>query len=747
MGLFEDFNGLPPDASYEWYRHTGNWQNRLIHGESARVMASLAQREGLAGQVQMIFFDPPYGIGFKSNFQVAVRQRETKENRQGLPADPKMIRAFRDTYERGIDSYLDQMLEKLTLARDLLTESGSIFVQIGDENVHRIAVLLDEVFGHENRVATIPFATTSGAASKTLPSVADFLLWYAKDRLQVKYRQLYEPLSRLEKVEFMSSYVMLEEADGRTRKLTKAERRNPDLLPGGTRLYQRIGLTSQGRSTTGRSEPYVWKGHPYECPSARHWAVSMEGLDRLAELGRLDSAGPGSRLRWKRYEDEVPGRRTNNIWSQQSYPSDKRYVVQTAEAVIQRCMLMSTDPGDLVFDPTCGAGTTAQVAENWGRRWITCDTSTVAVAVARQRFTTALYAFWTIKVHGRRDSSRYDPAAGFVYERIPYMAPAQLAYDRQPEYTELVDRPEETRGVIRVCSPFTVESETPYAWIPISRLDGDAIADARAQQATASGVFAKRVTDTLLQTGINDTLSAGTIEVHEIEPWPGKPGSLVTHKARCTWAGSSDRDAAVMIAAEDVTVTAAMLTAAATEAPRQIHGAQLLIAAAFAFDPATTDDTQIGRVSVLRVMMNRDLQIGEFDPDRGSEAFVMLAEPDLGITTGSDDQIQVELRGFDTFNPRTGGLDSGTASDVACWMIDTDHDGHSFFARRIHFPNAANDRQVKRLKKALGRGIDQLRWDATFSTKSAPFPLPKSGKIAIKIITETGIEMTVTRDP
>ena len=742
-GLFEDFNGLPPDASYEWYRHTGNWQNRLIHGESARVMASLAQREGLAGQVQMIFFDPPYGIGFKSNFQVAVRRRETKENREGLPADPKMIRAFRDTYERGIDSYLDQMREKLTLARDLLTDSGSVFVQIGDENVHRMAVVLDEVFGHENRIATIPFATTSGAATNTLPSIADFLLWYAKDGPQVKYRQLYEPLSRIEMIDFMSSYAMVEEADGTTRKLHKAERQNPSLLPSDARLYQTVGLTSQGRSATGRSEPYVWKGHRYECPSARHWAVSMDGLDRLAELGRLDSAGPGSRLRWKRYEDEIPGRRTNNVWSQQSYPSDKRYVVQTAETVIGRCMLMSTDPGDLVLDPTCGAGTTAVVAENWGRRWITCDTSTVAVAVARQRLTTAVHPFWRIEDESHSEASRYDPAAGFVCERIPYVSASRLAYDLPPEYIELVDQPEETRGLVRVCSPFTVESETPYAYIPLSQIEESE--DARSQQATASGAFVERVIDTLLQTGINGTLSTATIEVHEIEPWPGKPGSLVTHKARCSAKGLSEQDAAVMIAAEDVTVTPAMLTAAATEAPRQIHGTQLLIAAAFSFDPATTDDTQIGRVRVLKVMMNRDLQIGELDPDRQSEAFVMLAEPDLGITIDREGQVQVELRGFDTFNPRTGGLDSGTAQDVACWMIDTDHDGHSFFARAIHFPNAANDRQVKRLKKALGRGIDQLRWDATFSTKSTPFPPPKSGQIAIKIITETGIEMTVTR--
>ena len=659
-----------------------------------------------------------------------------------------MIRAFRDTYERGIDSYLDQMLEKLTLARDLLTESGSIFVQIGDENVHRMAVLLDEVFGHENRVATIPFATSGSASSKTLPSVADFLLWYAKDRPQVKYRQLYEPLDRRGLLESWTFAAMLELADGSTRNLTTDERRDPDNLPPGARLYRRERLTSQGRSTTGRSEPYYWNDVRYDCPDTRQWAVSMEGMDRLATLNRLDGTGHNGRLHWKLYEDEFPGRRTNNIWHRYLNERNKRYVVQTAETVIERCLLMSTDAGDLVLDPTCGSGTTAQTAERWGRRWITCDTSTVAVAVARQRLTTAIHPFWKVSQSEPQASvsSRTDPAAGFMYERVRHASAARLAYDSPPEYIHLVDRPEETRGVVRVCSPFTVESETPYAFMPVSQFDGDGMDHAKVQQATASGVLVERVMDTLLRTGINDTLSASMIEIHGIEPWPGKPGSLVTHKARCSARGASEQDAAVMITAEDVTVTPAMLTAAASEAPRQIHGAELLIAAAFAFDPATTDDTQIGRVRVLRVMMNRDLQIGELDPDRHSEAFVMLAEPDLAITTESDSRFQVELLGFDTFNPRTGSLDSGTAQDVACWMIDTDHNGDSFFARRIHFPNAADDRQVKRLKRALGRGIDQLRWDATFSTTSAPFPPPKSGQIAVKIITETGIEMTVTRE-
>ncbi len=298
--------------------------------------------------------------------------------------------------------------------------------------------------------------------------------------------------------------------------------------------------------------------------------------------------------------------------------------------------------------------------------------------------------------------------------------------------------------MVRVCSPFTVESETPYAYLPPSEVEGVTSGDTGTQRATAEGAFVERVIDTLLETGINDTLSASTIEVREIEPWPGRPGSLITHKARCSGAGSSAQDAAVMIAAEDVTVTPAMLRSSAAEAARQVHGAELLIAAAFAFDPATTDDMQIGRVRVLRVMMNRDLQIGELHPDRRSEAFVMLGEPDLEIITDPDGQLQVEVLGFDTFNPRTGGLDSGSARDIACWMIDTDHDDLSFYARRIHFPNAHNDRQVKRLEKALGRGIDRLRWDAAFSNRSALFPPPESGKIAVKIITETGIEMTVT---
>ena len=548
--LFDDFNGLPsPDAAYEWYEHAGNWQNRLIHGESARVMASLAERERLSGRVQMIFFDPPYGIGFKSNFQVSTRNRETAEGRKGLPCDTRTIRAFRDTYDRGIHSYLDQMLEKLTLCRELLTESGSIFVQIGDENVHRMAVALDEVFGHENRVATIPFVTSGSSSTRTLPSVADFLLWYAKDRTQVKYNQLYEPLSRAQKVEHMSSYAMVELRDGSTRSLTRDEEVDPEThLPDRARLYRRMPLASPGTSTTGRSEPYHWRGHDWPCPLGEHWRVSMDGMDRLAELGRLDAAGAGSTLGWKRYESEVPGRRIHNVWSRQMSPSDKRYVVQTADSVIERCLLMSTDPGDLVFDPTCGGGTTAVAAETWGRRWITCDTSPVAVAISRQRLTTATFDYWTLAdsaegaaaeaelsglpaCQGPAEGWGHDPARGFVYERVPAVSAGSLAYDENPPSTLLVNQPRRTSGVVRVTSPFTVESESPWSHVPFDDAGNGSLGEAVAATAVEHAEFVGTVIEALKRSPIHAAPAsgrAGALHISEIEPWPGSR-DLVSH--------------------------------------------------------------------------------------------------------------------------------------------------------------------------------------------------------------------------
>ena len=765
--LFDDFNGLPsPDAAYEWYEHAGNWQNRLIHGESARVMASLAERERLSGRVQMIFFDPPYGIGFKSNFQVSTRNRETADNRKGLPCDTRTIRAFRDTYDRGIHSYLDQMLEKLTLCRELLTESGSIFVQIGDENVHRMAVALDEVFGHENRVATIPFVTSGSSSAATLPSVADFLLWYAKDRSEVKYRQLYEPLTRAEKVAHASFHAMVQLVDGSTRPLSDEERSDPDsCLPTGARVYQRMPLSSPGTSTTGRSDLYRWRGLDWACPPGEQWRVSMDGMDHLAELGRLDAAGPTSLLRWRRYEDEIPGHRTNNVWHRKMSATDKRYVVQTADTVIERCMLMATDPGDLVFDPTCGGGTTALVAEIWGRRWITCDTSPVAVAIARQRLTTATFDYWTLADSAEGAAAEaelsglpgcqepperwgHDPARGFVYERVPTVSAGSLAYDENPPSTLLVNQPKRTSGVVRVTSPFTVESESPWSHVPFDENGSGSSREPIAATPVEHANFAGTVIEALKRSPIHAAAAggrAGDLHISEIEPWPGSR-DLVSHLITYTVGEKGvERRAGLVIAPEDATVTAAMIRKAALDTAQSIHNADLAIIVGFEFAPDTGDD-KIGRVGVVRVRMHRDLQIRDLKDDEQHRAFVILGQPDIQIHDEPDGQVSVELLGYDTYDPATGGTKPGGPNDVACWMLDTAYDGTSFFARRIHFPNAQDDRQLKRLRAQLGRSLDQIRWNATLSVKSAPFEKPPEAKIAIKIITTTGTEMSLVTD-
>ena len=624
--LFRDFNGLPsPDAAYEWYQHAANWSNRLIHGEAARVMASLLARENMAGRVQMIYFDPPYGVGYRSNFQVSVKQSDrTPESAEGRPLDTRTIRAFRDTYERNIHSYLDLTREKLSLMRELLADSGSLFMQIGDENVHRAAVLLDEVFGAENRVATIPYVTSGSSSAKTLPSVADFLLWYAKNSEQVKYRQLYEQLDRRGILDLWTWAARVEMPDRSTRPLTPEERGDPDKgLPEGANLCAWMPLVSPGTSTTGRSEPFNWNGRDWLCPSGEQWRVSMEGMERLAELGRLDAGETGSTLRWKQYENEVPGRRINNIWHRPMSTKDKRYVVQTADSVTERCVLMASDPGDLVFDPTCGGGTTAVAAEKWGRRWITCDTSPVAVSIARQRLATATFPYWTLadSADGARQEAELsgkpearppedgwgnDPAEGFVYERVPQVSAKVLAYDEDPDPILLVDQPRKKRAVTRVTSPMTVESEQPWATvIPLEGSDD--------QMVVAHGDFSEAVEAALLNHTINGGRDNVDMTVRALEPWPSDSNLLAWKATYTINGGAGEHTAAVIVAAEDVTVPGEMVREAAREITDSAERADVLLVVAYAY--AADAPATVGRIAVARAQMNRDLMIRELSAE------------------------------------------------------------------------------------------------------------------------------------
>ena len=741
--LFGHFNGFAPEAKYDWYRYEGNWSNRMIRGNSVDVMASLAVKEKLAGQVQMVFFDPPYGISFDSNYQPSTRKRDGA----GAPVEAAPRKAFRDTYINGVHSYLDTIFSVAVHARALLAESGSFFLQMGTENVHRLSVVLDEVFGAENRVATIAFAKSGATSARHLPQVADWLLWYAKDREQVKYRQLYDTLTRKEKLAHMSSYAMVELQDGSCRNLTRDEREDPDKnLPVGARLFQRMRIASQHESTTGRSDPYRWNGTLYPCPPGEQWRVSHEGLDSLAAKRRLVATDRGG-LRWKCYEEEVPGRRTHNLWSEQQSPNDMHYVVETAEATIARCILMATEPGDLVLDPTCGSGTTALVAERWGRRWITIDTSAIPIALCRQRLLSAVHKWYLtlddaqgqaleadlagtqIQESGQSGSN---PAAGFVYERVPYVSAAHLAYDRAPEFTLLFDRPLAKRGVRRISSPFTVESHSPWTYVSPSAPEDDTLASER---------------DLGIRENVMKALETGGIPVPStssdrwyfdgIESWiDGSRGVGVTHTA--TLRSSGERIALAMVP-DDRAASAALVDLMAIYAAR--NGFDKLVVIAFHFE-AGVDREKRGKLEVVTVRANRDLTISELAASKSDNAFVLIGEPDVDIEALENGSYQARIKGYQVYDPGLGNVrPSGKASDIDCWMMDTDYDGKSFFARRIHFPDKAGDKQIKRFLRELSFCIAPEQWQYMESLVSAPFERPSTGRIAVRIVTQYGDEM------
>ena len=431
--LFADFNGLPDDnAKTEFYRHDAHWANRMILGDSLQVMASLAEREGLRGKVQCFYFDPPYGIKFNSNFQWSTTSRDVKDgNTDHITREPEQVKAFRDTWRDGIHSYLTYLRDRLTVARDLLTESGSIFVQIGDENVHRVRALMDEVFGDENCVSVITVAKTSSATSELLAGVADYILFYAKSKLQMKYRQ---PLREKSIIgDGASAYVFVEDMNGiRRRRSTDDESDNPKL-----KSYR---LSDMRSSRPPGSFPVIINGKSF-VPQRGYWKTGEMGFIRLDKSNRIECSG--STLNYVRYLSDYPAFPINNVWTDlsSSVGSDKVYVVQTSAKIIERCILMTTDPGDLVLDPTCGSGTTVFVAEQWGRRWITIDTSRVALALARARIMGARYSYYLLadsrdgqlkeaEITGSAPSTqpaRGDIRHGFVYERVPHITLKSIA--------------------------------------------------------------------------------------------------------------------------------------------------------------------------------------------------------------------------------------------------------------------------------------------------------------------------------
>ena len=764
MQLFADFNGIQFEELVEFYQHEQNWSNRMILGDSLLVMTSLSEKEGLKGKVQMIYIDPPYGIKFGSNWQVSTRKRDVKDGSAGdATRQPEQIKAFRDTWKLGIHSYLAYLRDRLVVARDLLTETGSIFVQIGDENVHLVRCLMDEVFGSENFCALVAFQKTGGFSPRLLSSVYDYLLWYGKNQEQIKYRKLFRerPQSMID-----AGYDWIELHNGEKRRLTSKEIDAETTLPKGLRFQSSI-LVSAGASELG-SLPFTFQGKTYQPATGTHWKTKVEGLKRLAHANRL--IGVGNTLAYIRYENDFPVTEFTNIWDdtvRSTFAAEKWYVVQTSNKVVERCLLMATDPGDLVLDPTCGSGTTAYVAEQWGRRWITIDTSRVALALARTRLMSAKFPYYLLadspegikkeaELTGRTPpdyKTEGDIKKGFVYKRVPHVTLKSIANNpdikegmtRQEidaaiaRYTEtetLHDQPYEDNKRIRVTGPFTVESLSPHRVMSVD--EERPAAEVEAQKEAGVGQFETMILDNLKKAGVQNTVKNERLKFDLLEPYAGE---WLHAEGEYTEKDGKTRRVAVCIGPEYGTVGTELVKEAAKEAVKGI-GFDLLVICGFAFDPHVSEEAKrYGKLTVLVTRMNPDLSMGDelLKTTGAGNLFMVFGEPDVDIRKQKDGKVIMTIKGIDVYDPTTGQIRSSSTDDIACWFIDTDYNEESFFVRHAYFCGA--DEPYEKLQRALKAEIDEAAWSSLYSTVSRPFDPPKTGKIAIKVINHYGDEV------
>ena len=823
LDLFADFNGFPEGAEKtDFYQHDQNWTNRMVLGDSLQVMASLVEREGLRGKVQCIYLDPPYGIKFNSNFQWSTTSRDVKDGKADhITREPEQVKAFRDTWRDGIHSYLTYLRDRLTVARDLLTDSGSIFVQIGDENVHRVRAVMDEVFGDENACSLIAFVKTTGFSSNTLPNVSDYLLWYSKNKATVKFRQPW--FSKVLGGDGSKEYTMASFADGARRPLNKSEKDNPETIPEGARVFRLDNLRSQGGSDEG-SLPYAFEGVTYPCGSNMHWKTRRDGLDRLAKSQRISGRGEGKTLCYVRFVEDFAAYPISNIWTDAASGDNqvlqKLYVVQTLPKVIERCLLMATDPGDLVLDPTCGSGTTATVAEQWGRRWITIDTSRVALALARARIMGARYPFYLLadsrdgqlkEAEVTRTAPSSQPVQGnirhgFVYERVPHITLKSIANNAEidviwdqwqakleplreklnaalkkswqeweipreadaqwpdaakkqhadwwqariarqqeidksiaakAEFEFLYDKPYEDKKTVRVAGPFTVESLSPHRVLGVD--EEDELIDPLAVGESSGGYgaapsFDHVILDNLRMAGVQQAHKADKIDFTSLVGWPG---TYICAEGLYQ-EGEAEKRAGVFLGPEFGTVSRTDLVEAAREAGDA--GFDVLIACGFNYEAHATEFHQLGRIPVLKARMNADLHMASELKNTGKgNLFVIFGEPDIDILEAADGKVRVKVNGVDVFDPSAGEVRSDGAEGIACWFVDTDYNGESFFVRQAYFLGA-ND-PYKALKTTLKAEIDAEAWSTLKSDTSRPFSKPESGRIAVKVINHLGDEV------
>lgn len=737
--LFGDPQHSVTDQILGAYEHTDKWVNRMILGDSLVVMNSLLRYEFLGEQVQMIYIDPPYGVKFGSNFQPFIRKRDVKHNDdEDLTREPEMVQAYRDTWELGLHSYLTYLRDRLLLARELLHPSGSVFIQISDENLHHVRELMDEILGKENFVSVIAFRKTSNLTAEFLPTSTDFILWYGKDKSRTKYHQLF--VEKTFQNISSDSFGCVDLPEGTWRRLTQIEKNAPQSLPSDWKLFGLSDLTS---SHYYESPSFEFEGKTFT-PKNRYWSTSVQGLKNLADANRL--AVVGDTLRYKRYITDFPVTVLNNAWDDTgtgTQTEDRLYVVQTSNKVIARCVLMTTDPGDLVLDPTCGSGTTAYVAEQWGRRWLTIDTSRVPLALARQRVLTATFPYFELNHESR------GPAGGFVYKRkqnkkreeiggiVPHVTMKSIANNESSDEEVLVDRPEVKSGITRVTGPFWFEATipTPIDW------EGDGVEDSGV--AEDYGSFVERMIEVLRRSPVLRLEGNRSVNFKNVRP-PAKSLSL---SAEALVENGADKAVAFVFGPENGAVSEKLVFEAAREAFAKSYTHLYVIGFAIQPNARTLIYNCAAAVGIpaTYVQATPDLMMGDLLKHmRSSQIFSVCGLPEIKVhrknSKDGPHQYQVELIGLDVFDPLTMEVDHEPGGQVPAWFLDTNYNELSFHVSQAFFPRTS---AWDNLKRALKGVYEDSVWEHLASNTSEPFEAGEHKQIAVKVIDDRGNELLV----
>ena len=727
----------------DYYKYSDDWKNRLIQGDSLLVMTSLLEREGMAGKIQTLYFDPPYGIKYGSNWQMQLNTRDVKDgNDEYLTGEPEMIKAFRDTWELGIHSYLSYLRDRLIIAKELLTESGSCFVQISDENVHLVRNVMDEVYGSENFCALISFSKTSGLSNKLIPVTNDYILWYAKKSDQIKYRQLYK--KKILGGEGSKEYFNLELANGNIRRLTDEELDKPELIPKGSKIFATDSIVSGG--TTKPEEQKIKlddQGRTFvlNCGPNRNWKAGYKGTKRLWDIGRL-LRKEGLRI-YKRYFDDFPYIPYNNNWNDSRGETDMKYVVQTNKEIIQRCILMTTDPGDLVLDPTCGSGTTAYVAEQWGRRWITIDSSRIALNIAKTRLMTGVFPYYELF-----DQIGKDLRLGFIYKTVQHITLKSLANNEPTEEEALYDQPKEDKRKLRVAGTFTVETLQNFETISLDTIDHSLNGERDVEH------FELRIFEHLKSAGVKNGIKNENAIFKRVE---NKSSAYLHAEGFYNDAGGKERKAYIHIGPKFGTVSKQTVNEAVKEC-RSAGDADWLIILGFSFEADIQNQsitTSAGSFEVTKVRMHDDLmQEGLLKKDKKAASFVTIGEPDIK-TSKEGTTVTIEIQGLDIYDPIMDEVKARSIADIAYWMVDDDYDSSNFIVKQVFFCGGDKDEFAKwkkglssvakdvtkaKAQNTLRIEIDEEAFDKLYGFQSHPIEFKEGKKIAVRVISQFGEE-------